>query len=225
MRILLVEDNSELANSLIQILSQDGYTIDWLNDGAQADAALKVQQYALVILDLSLPHLDGLEVLERLRRRHQTTPVLVVTARGELSDRVTGLNCGADDYLAKPFELDELRARMHALLRRSQGYQVQRLEVGALSFDGVNRSFYLNDEPLALGRREASVLEVLMGKRGRAVSKEFLFEQVFNFDDDSNLEAIEVYVCRLRRKLRDTDIIINTLRGLGYLLDVKSSHV
>lgn len=221
MRILLVEDNAELGKWLSRALAADGYAVDWLEDGQQADSALSDNEYALVVLDLSLPRLDGLEVLRRLRARGRDTPVLVLTARTELTDRVAGLNQGADDYLSKPFELDELRARLHALLRRGHGYGGRELSVGSLTFDGVNHSFYVNGEPLSLSRREASVLEALVGRRGRAVSKEYLFEQVFALDDDVNREAIEVYVCRLRRKLESTDITISTLRGLGYLLDVR----
>jgi two-component system response regulator TctD len=222
MRLLLVEDNPELATWLTRALEADGYAVDWLDNGATADALLARGEHVLAILDLCLPGLDGLEVLRRLRQRGQSLPVLVLTARSELSARVEGLNLGADDYLAKPFELDELRARLHALLRRSQGYQGQELQVGALTFDGVNRSFYLDDEPLALSRREAAVLEVLVGRVGRVVSKDFLFNQVFALDDDVNPEAIEVYVSRLRRKLAGSDLAINTLRGLGYLLAVTS---
>ena len=220
MRLLLVEDNHELARWLTSSLTGDGYTVDWLADGAQADLALQQESYALVILDLSLPAQDGLEVLPRLRSRGQTLPVLVVTARAELDDRVTGLNLGADDYLAKPFELDELRARLHALLRRTQGYAGQTLTVGELSFDGVNRSFYFRSEPLPLSKRESALLEVLVGRAGRAVSKEYLFEQVFGLEDDVNPEAVELIVFRLRKKLKDTNVAITTLRGLGYLLDV-----
>ena len=223
MRLLLIEDNHELAHWLSSSLSSDGYAVDCLADGLQADHALQHENYALAILDLSLPGRDGLDVLRRLRARGQTLPVLVVTARAGLEDRVTGLNLGADDYLAKPFELDELRARLHALLRRTQGYAGQTLQIGDLSFDGVNRSFYFRAEPLPLSRRESALLEVLVGRAGRAVSKEYLFEQVFGLEDDVNPEAVELIVFRLRKKLRDTNVVITSLRGLGYLLDARSA--
>lgn len=219
MRILLVEDNAELALWLVRALQARHFAVDHLADGLAADRALAGVPYALVILDLTLPGLDGLEVLQRLRRRGGDTRVLILTARGEVADRVRGLNLGADDYLAKPFELDELEARITALLRRSAGHAGAMQVVGALAFDPVQRSFTLDGRPLALTPRELAVLEVLIRHAGRVVRRQQLFEQVFALDDDVNPEVLDLYIHRVRRKLETADVAITTLRGLGYLLE------
>ncbi|WP_194722489.1 response regulator [Noviherbaspirillum malthae] len=226
MRILLVEDHAELSRWISKALQDARLTVECAMDGADADALLHTQEYALVILDLTLPRMDGLEVLKRLRARGSKTPVLVLTARGGLSERVQGLNLGADDYLPKPFELAELEARVKALLRRSQGNEAVTLTCGALSFDTVSRMFTYGGAPLALTPREHAVLEVLLTRAGRAVSKEKLFDEVFALDDDASTDAIEIYVHRLRKKLERSDgeagrVAITTLRGLGYLLEEK----
>jgi len=226
MRILLVEDHAELSRWISKALQDARLTVECAMDGADADALLHTQEYALVILDLTLPRMDGLEVLKRLRARGSKTPVLVLTARGGLSERVQGLNLGADDYLPKPFELAELEARVKALLRRSQGNEAVTLTCGALSFDTVSRMFTYGGAPLALTPREHAVLEVLLTRAGRAVSKEKLFDEVFALDDDASTDAIEIYVHRLRKKLERGDgeagrVAITTLRGLGYLLEEK----
>ena len=177
-----------------------------------------------MILDLTLPRMDGLEVLKRLRARggpRGQTPVLILTARGGLDDRVHGLNLGADDYLAKPFELAELEARVKALLRRSVGNETLVHRCGALSFDTVARMFHYNGAPLALTPREHAVLEALITRPGRAVSKEKLFDQVFALADDANLDAIDLYIHRVRKKLdiaAPDAAVITTLRGIGYVL-------
>jgi two-component system response regulator TctD len=225
MRILLVEDHAELSRWISRALQASRLTVECVMNGADADALLHTQEYALVILDLTLPKMDGLDVLKRLRARGSKTPVLVLTARGGLSDRVQGLNLGADDYLPKPFELAELEARVKALLRRSQGNEAVTLICGALSFDTVSRAFSYLGAPLALTPREHAVLEVLLTRVGRAVPKEKLFDEVFSLDDDANLDAIEIYVHRLRKKLESDApgaAAITTLRGLGYLLEAKS---
>jgi two-component system response regulator TctD len=224
MRILLVEDHAELSRWISKALQDARLTVECAMDGADADALLHTQEYALVILDLTLPRMDGLEVLKRLRARGSKTPVLVLTARGGLSERVQGLNLGADDYLPKPFELAELEARVKALLRRSQGNEAVILTCGALSFDTVSRMFTYGGAPLALTPREHAVLEVLLTRAGRAVSKEKLFDEVFALDDDASTDAIEIYVHRLRKKLERGEpgrVAITTLRGLGYLLEEK----
>jgi len=177
-----------------------------------------------VILDLTLPRMDGLEVLKRLRARSAPrgqTPVLILTARGGLEDRVQGLNLGADDYLAKPFELAELEARVKALLRRSVGNEALVHHCGALSFDTITRMFSYGGNALALTPREHAVLETLITRTGRAVSKEKLFDEVFALADDANLDAIELYIHRVRKKLDlalPDAAVITTLRGIGYLL-------
>lgn len=219
MRLLLVEDHAELAEWVAKALRHAGYVLDVLARGDHAELALRTQRYDLVILDLSLPGLDGLEVLRRLRAREQgaPTPVLVLTARGSTEDRVRGLNLGADDYLPKPFDLAELEARIKALLRRS-GNLAPTVRIGRLEFDTTSRLASVEGRPLALTPRELAVLEALLSRIGRPVAREALFEKVFEFDADARVEAIEIYVSRLRKKLDGSGVAINTLRGLGYLL-------
>ena len=221
MRILLVEDHAELARWLARALHDAHLSVECAANGADADSLLHTQQYALVILDLTLPKMDGLEVLKRLRARGSKTPVLILTARGGLNERVQGLNLGADDYLAKPFELAELEARVKALLRRSQGNEHVVLQCGALAFDTVSRMFVYGDAALALTPREHAVLEALIPRAGRVVPKEKLFDEVFSLQTDASVDAIEIYIHRLRKKLERQEsgrVGIVTLRGLGYLL-------
>jgi two-component system, OmpR family, response regulator TctD len=219
MRILLVEDNVELSRWIARALRGASFTVECAFNGSDADALIAREDYALVVLDLTLARMDGLEVLRRLRARRQEVPVLIVTARGGVEERVQGLNLGADDYLAKPFELAELEARVKALLRRSQGTRTPAITCGELSFDTVSRTFTCRGAALNLTPREHAVLEGLIRRAGKTVSKEALFEQVFTLGDESNLDAIEVYVHRLRKKLEGTGAVITTLRGLGYLLE------
>lgn len=221
MRILLVEDHPQLAESVVQALKGAGWTVDLLQDGVAADLALASEEYALAILDVGLPRMDGFEVLARLRGRDKTLPVLMLTARGEVKDRVHGLNLGADDYLAKPFELSELEARVKALLRRSVlgGEQLQRC--GALVYDLGTRRFSLDEQPLTLTSREQAVLEAMIARPGRVMSKEQLAAQVFGLDEEASADAIEIYVHRLRKKLEGGAVRIVTFRGLGYLLEAQ----
>ncbi|QRQ88614.1 response regulator [Cupriavidus oxalaticus] len=219
MRILLAEDNVMLADSLSQALGQAGFTIDCMHDGRSADSLLCTQDYALLILDLGLPGLDGLEVLRRLRQRRNPLPVLILTAHGSVEDRVRGLDLGADDYLAKPFDLSELEARARALIRRSHGHDHTQLAFGPLHYDSISRAFMLHGELLALTGRERAVLEVLLLRDGRAVNKAALSEKIFGIDESVNPDAIEIYVHRLRKKLDGSGVAIVTLRGLGYLLE------
>lgn len=224
MRILLVEDHFELSRWLVKALNDAHLSVECATNGADADSLLHTQEYALVILDLTLPKMDGLEVLKRLRARGSKTPVLILTARGGLNDRVQGLNLGADDYLAKPFELAELEARVKALLRRTQGNEAVQLSCGALSFDTVSRMFTYGDTALALTPREHSVLEALITRAGRVVPKEKLFAEVFTLDAAASVDAIEIYIHRLRKKLEQGEtgrVVITTLRGLGYLLEAQ----
>jgi two-component system response regulator TctD len=225
MRILLVEDHVELSRWLSKALRDAHLSVELAMNGADADSLLHTQEYALVILDLTLPKMDGLEVLRRLRARGSKTPVLILTARGGLNDRVQGLNLGADDYLAKPFELAELEARVKALLRRTQGNNTAvTLNCGALSFDTVSRMFTYGGAALALTPREYAVLEVLLTRLGQVVPKEKLFAEVFTLADEASPDAIEIYIHRLRKKLESAEsgrAVITTLRGLGYLLEVQ----
>ena len=215
MRLLLVEDTVELANWLQKALTQKGFAVDWVADGVAADHVLQSEDYALVVLDVSLPRLDGLAVLARLRKRGQRVPVLLLTAQSALQQRVQGLNAGADDYLTKPFELD---ARLRALLRRSQGQATQTQSLGQLERDAEGY-FLLNHKPLPLTPREASVLSTLMQRPGRPVSRQHLYEQTFTLADEASPESIELYVHRVRKKLAGSDVAIVTLRGLGYSLE------
>ncbi|MHA6492824.1 response regulator [Pseudomonas borbori] len=219
MRILLVEDHPQLAASVAQALRSGGWTVDVLHDGVAADLALASEEYALAILDIGLPRLDGFQVLARLRERGKTLPVLMLTARGEVKDRVHGLNLGADDYLAKPFELSELEARVKALLRRSLlgGEQLQRC--GELLYDLGTRRFSVRGESLSLTSREQAVLEAMISRPGRVMSKEQLAAQVFGLDEDASADSIEIYIHRLRKKLEGSGVRIVTFRGLGYLLE------
>ena len=227
MRILLVEDHVELSHWVSKALRDAHLTVECASTGADADALLHTQDYALVILDLTLPRMDGLDVLRRLRARggaRANTPVLILTARGGLEDKVQGLNLGADDYLAKPFELAELEARVKALLRRRSGNEALVHRCGQLAFDTVSRMFSYCGEPLALTPREHAVLEALIARPGRALSKEKLFQEVFALSDDANLDAIELYIHRIRKKLERPggDAAIVTLRGIGYLMQEKA---
>lgn len=219
MRILLVEDHPQLAASVTQALKSAGWTVDVLHDGVAADLALSSEEYALAILDVGLPRMDGFEVLARLRARGKTVPVLMLTARGEVKDRVHGLNLGADDYLAKPFELSELEARVKALLRRSMLGGEQQLRCGDLIYDLDTRRFTLLKESLNLTSREQAVLEAMIARPGRVMSKEQLASQVFGLDEDASADSIEIYVHRLRKKLEGGSVRIVTFRGLGYLLE------
>lgn len=218
MRLLLVEDTVDLANWLQKALTQKGFAVDWVADGMAADHVLQSEDYAVVVLDVALPRLDGLTVLTRLRKRGQSVPVLLLTAQSALEQRVQGLNSGADDYLSKPFELDELEARLRALLRRSSGLALQSQRLGQLERDGEGY-FQLNHKPLLLTPREASVLSTLMQRPGRPVSRQYLYEQTFRLTDEASPESIELYVHRVRKKLAGSDVAIITLRGLGYSLE------
>ncbi|HEX8957568.1 MAG TPA: response regulator [Burkholderiaceae bacterium] len=223
MRILLVEDNRPLAEWLARTLAQDKYTVDCAYNGEDADGMLLTESYELAILDLSLPRLGGRDVLKRLRERHDNLPVLVLTADNSLEGRVVLLNAGADDYMAKPFEVSELEARIRALLRRSSQNKNPVLQCGALNFDSNSREFSIGGTALPLTPREHAVLETLMTRTGKTVSKQALADSLFALDEEVSTDAIEVYVHRLRKKLEDSGAAIITLRGLGYLL--KPSHV
>ncbi|AMB85759.1 two-component system response regulator [Pseudomonas agarici] len=223
MRVLLVEDHLQLAESVAQALKGAGLTVDVLHDGVAAELALGSEEYAVAILDVGLPRMDGFEVLARLRARGGNLPVLMLTARSDVKDRVRGLNLGADDYLAKPFELSELDARVKALLRRSVLGGERQQRCGGLVYDLDTRRFSLGDEVLTLTSREQAVLEALIARPGRVMSKEQLASQVFGLDEDASPDAIEIYVHRLRKKLDGHAVAIVTFRGLGYLLEARDA--
>lgn len=219
MRILIAEDDPVLADGLTRSLHASDYAVDCVTDGSEADHVLSIQNYDLVILDLGLPKLDGFEILKRLRRRGSRVPVLVLTARDALDDRVKGLDLGADDYISKPFDLPELEARVRALIRRGQSGGSSLVTHGELTLDTVGRRATLGGSQLELSARELGVLEVLMLRSGRVVNKEQLAEQLYGWDEEVGANAIEVYVHRLRKKLEPFGVAIRTIRGLGYLLD------
>lgn len=219
MRILLIEDHAQLVLTLTQSLGVLGIAVESCGDGLQADAALRQHAYDAVVLDLALPRLSGLEVLRRLRERGDLVPVLVLTASGDTPDRVHGLNAGADDYLAKPFELSELEARLRALYRRHLGTVHSVLRLAALEFDTVSRRFSLAGAHLDLPPREHDLLEALMVQLGRPVNKLMLAERLRSADSVLSHDAVELYVHRLRRRLEGSGASIRTLRGLGYVLE------
>ncbi|HCZ16188.1 MAG TPA: response regulator transcription factor [Accumulibacter sp.] len=218
MRILLVEDDRIIADGLCRSLRKAGYAVDCAANGIDADTALMTNVYDLVILDLGLPRLPGLDVLRRLRARKSTTPVLILTALDGIDDRVKGLDLGADDYMAKPFELPELEARVRALSRRSSG-TARLIECGALTFDQTDRCALVNGQMLDLSARELGLLEILLSRTKRLVSKDQLVDHLCGWGEEVSHNAIEVYIHRLRKKLEATGVNITTVRGLGYYLE------
>lgn len=218
MRILLAEDDRVIADGVGRALRRGGYALDHVDNGVDADAALSSQPYDLLILDLGLPRLNGIEVLKRLRSRKSALPVLILTAQDGIDDRVRGLDAGADDYLSKPFALPELEARVRALTRRGTG-QPRCIEVGQLAYDQADRVLKINGQMVELSAREIGLLEVLLLRAGRLVSKDQLVDHLCGWGDEVSSNAIEVYVHRLRKKLEESDVRIVTVRGLGYCLE------
>jgi DNA-binding response OmpR family regulator len=220
MRLLLVEDNVDLAQLTASGLSAEGFSVDSVVSVAGAQHALENKSYVAVILDLGLPDGDGESVLLWMRQRQNPTPVLVLTARGSVQDRVAGLERGADDYLVKPFAQEELVARLRALLRRPAQFLGKPLAAANLTFDSVGRTVYVDDRPQALSARETALLEVLLTRIGRVVPKKLAEDHLFGLLDEVRSNAIEVYVHRLRKQLLDMGaaVEIHTVRGLGYLM-------
>ena len=216
MRLLLVEDDTMIGEVVLDLLRAEHYAVDWVKDGAMADTALQTQTYDLVLLDLGLPRKDGLEVLRSMRARKELTPVLVATARDAKEQRIAGLDAGADDYVLKPYDLDELLARIRALLRRRSGRRSATIAYGGLSLNPGTHEAHLRDQPLNLSKREFALLLVLMDARGEVVSRELLKEKLYDWDADIESNTVEVYIHALRRKLgRD---VIKNVRGVGYKL-------
>jgi len=215
-----VEDTLDIGKVIVLRLEKMGHAVDWETDGRTASELLEVQAYDLVVLDVMLPGADGFAILKGLRGRGLKTPVLILTARSAVDDRISALDLGADDYLIKPFDYRELEARARALLRRSAGTPDNILRFGDLTIHRAGRTAAIAEVPLDLTRRELTVLEILASRQGRFVAKEELVEQLFSFDQDPSNNAVEQFVARLRRKLASTRIEIRTARGLGYQLAI-----
>lgn len=219
MRVLLVEDTKGLADAVAKALRGSGYAVDHVETGEDAEAALGAFPYDAVILDLNLPGIDGLQVLGRIRERGEEIPVLVLTARGSLDERIKGLDLGADDYLTKPFEISELEARLRAIIRRGFGRKESVLRAGRIAFDTVHRSARFDDRDMNLPKRELLLLEALLYRVGRVISKDQLAESMTEFDDELSPSAVELYISRLRKRLSPAGIKIRAIRGLGYVLE------
>jgi two-component system response regulator TctD len=217
MRILLVEDHEDLGEAIEKRLRSAGHSVEWIRDGAEVIAMAQAEPFDAVALDLTLPNRDGIALLAELRREQFAAPILVITARSEIDDRVSLLDLGADDYLVKPFDLRELEARLRALIRRSGGQTSSTIAAGNLEMDMAGLSVMVDGRHLELGRREFRLLEIFVTHLNKVVPKERLMNQLFNFDESVSINALELHVSRLRRKLEGADIEIGTVRGVGYI--------
>jgi two-component system, OmpR family, response regulator len=218
-RILIVEDDATLASGIARILQGEGHVVDVVSGGEQAAQGARQERFDLILLDIGLPGIDGFEVLRRLRAAGDRTPVLVLTARDALDDRIHGLDLGADDYMAKPFAMPELAARVRALVRRSQAQTGPKIVHGPLVMDTLARRATLAGQPLDLAAREWAVLEVLLARVEKIVSKDSIIQAVASWGEELTPNAIEVYVSRLRAKLEPSGVRIRTVRGFGYMLE------
>ena len=223
MRVLLIEDDELLADGVTRALRYAGYVVEWAADGRRADAWLTEREYDVVILDLGLPGLDGSEVLKRLRGRKQEMPVLVVSAREMLDERIRLLDLGADDYLVKPVAIAELEARIRALTRRGYGKADPILRLGNLDLDTAARRAWIGDQALDLTAREWSALEFLALRANRIVSKDLVMQSLYNWDEEITPNAVEKIISRLRSKLEPAGVNIRTVRGMGYYLEKPKS--
>jgi DNA-binding response OmpR family regulator len=217
MRLLLVEDDPLLGDGIRAGLGQEGYTVDWFRHGREAEAVLKSERYDLMVLDIGLPDISGLVLLKHLRSRGDALPVLILTARDAINDRVQGLDGGADDYMVKPFDLDELAARLRALLRRRGGRASSQIHHGALILDPAAHRITLNDKPVDISPREYAVLHLLLENQGKVMSRSRLEDSLYSWDGEVESNAIEVYIHHLRKKLGAS--LIRTIRGVGYIID------
>lgn len=224
MRILLVEDAEDLGDAMVTRLRLSGHAVEWLRDGALASDRLREDTYDAVVLDVMLPGRDGFAILSDLRRAGLNTPVLVVTARSEVDDKISLLDLGADDYLVKPFDLREFEARLRAVMRRPAGMRASTIEVGSLAIDLAARTVSVHGKPVECGRREFRLLEVLVSRLGQVAPKERLMDQLFDLDDEVSINALELLVSRLRRKLQGGGIEIVTMRGSGYMARRHDEH-
>jgi two-component system OmpR family response regulator len=216
MRLLLVEDDRMIGEAVVDLLRLEHYAVDWVRDGEAADTALRTQTYDLVLLDLGLPRRDGLSVLRSLRTRKERTPVLIATARDSVQQRIEGLDAGADDYVLKPYDLDELLARIRALLRRAAGRAEPVYEHMGVSIDPATREVTVGDQPVVLSAREWAVLEPLIARPGMVLSRAQLEEKLYGWQDEISSNAVEVYIHGLRRKLGAE--LIRNVRGVGYMV-------
>lgn len=216
MRLLLVEDDAMIGNSIRAGLRQDGYSVDWLRDGAAAELATQTTTYDAILLDIGLPKKSGLELLAQWRKQNNAVPVLIITARDAVSDRIRGLDSGADDYLVKPFDFDELAARLRALLRRRGGRASPQLEHGALRLDPASHRTWLNEAEIKLSGREFAVLQALLENPGVPLSRAQLEDRLYGWEEEIGSNAVEVYIHALRRKLGND--WVRNVRGVGYML-------
>ena len=217
MRLLLVEDDEILGEGLAEGLKMEGYAVDWLTNGRLADEALKINSSELIVLDINLPDMEGLDILKALRGRKDETPVMVLTAKDTVPDRVMGLDSGADDFVIKPFELDEVCARLRALARRNEGRSVPNIEYKGIVLDPASHQVTWNDEKIDLSQKEFEILSFLMGNIGKVISRARLEESLYSWDSDVESNTVEVHIHHLRKKLDPS--IIRTVRGVGYIID------
>ena len=219
MRIVLVEDNQMLAQGIQKVLSDEGHSVDYFSDGSLADQHIHHEGADLAIIDINLPGMDGVTLTKNLRRRKQAFPVIILTARGATRDRVIGLDAGADDYLVKPFKMDELEARIRALSRRINPILAPKEKIGKIEFDRNSRRIYYQDNELSINRRELTLFEILLNKKGQYISKSQLVDTQYGVGADINTNAIEISISRLRKILSTYNISITTARGSGYMMD------
>ncbi len=224
MRILIVEDDKTLGSTIATSLRREGYAVDWVETASAALQCATIESFDLILLDLGLPDSDGHSVIRTLRERGQQVPVLILTARDGLDERVKGLDEGADDYVIKPIATPELHARVRALLRRRMNSASPRIVIGKLELDTVGKRAFVNSECIDLSAREWSVLEYLVGRAGKIVSKDQLIQAITDWQSDLSQNAIEAYVHRVRSKIEGSDVAIRTVRGLGYLLEEPSAN-
>ncbi|HKM15187.1 MAG TPA: response regulator [Marinospirillum sp.] len=217
MRLLLIEDDTSLAQGIRTALKPEGYTVDWLADGQQAFYGIKNEVFDLLLLDLGLPGLDGLSLLKKIRDEGKQLPVLILTARDAVADRIAGLDAGADDYLIKPFDITELKARVRALLRRSAGRAQTILQLGELELNPQNQQVIFQKQPVNLTRREFALLHELLNQPGHVFTRDHLQQLLYGWEEDVESNALEVHIHHLRKKLFPS--LIRTLRGIGYVLD------
>tara|TARA_B100001146_G_scaffold40675_1_gene34371 strand:+ start:423 stop:1094 length:672 start_codon:yes stop_codon:yes gene_type:complete len=221
MRIVLVEDHKMLAEGIQKVLLDEGHSVDFFVDGSLADKHLTLEGADLAIIDINIPSLDGISITKNIRKRKQLFPIIILTARGSTKDRVIGLDAGADDYLVKPFKMDELEARIRALSRRNPALLPKKERIGDLQYDRISRRLYFKDSELTLNRRELTLFEILLNKKSQYISKSFLADTQYGVGSDINMNAIEISISRLRKTLTSHNIQITTARGIGYMMDDK----